>query len=370
MHTKTNKSNPDLQKYNWPPVQTYMGLTKQQKLFFSLNTPDQGIYLENLRSDTNKHREFVNNTLGIISSYLFGYEDSPCYLEENFQLEVDMSRAKIVLEHELLNYILAVSNVGIELTQQNIFAYLHKLAQRNAIVTHKLYDFIANEASKENILEFLFLETMRNEVVDDEVALLSVGLQGMLKNTIIANLYDECGKNNLIWFHTYWLRMFCNETDTFESIKIYRQETPWFSKISINLFNAFLTRSPYKLRGYGYFLISEGIVAPHFKKILTGLKRVGFDDRNISVYYTSHLKIDPNHTMELVEGLKNQLPVLSARELKEIYLGAISAINGIAMQYDYLLKYFVEQNTSPHIISQALKKYENLKASNVVSQCD
>ncbi|MBC3840408.1 hypothetical protein GXW82_09790 [Streptacidiphilus sp. 4-A2] len=48
-------------------------------------------------------------------------------------------------------------------------------------MVHPLFEFIRDEASRAQIERFLQCELIRNEVVDDEVALLVVGLQGMQK---------------------------------------------------------------------------------------------------------------------------------------------------------------------------------------------
>jgi hypothetical protein len=73
-----------------------------------------------------------------------------------------------------------------------------------------LFDFIETKASKEAIIEFIRLEVLRKEVVDNEVALIVVGLQDNMKKVMVSNLWDECGNENLNKFHTYWLRQLIN----------------------------------------------------------------------------------------------------------------------------------------------------------------
>ncbi|VVM20018.1 hypothetical protein BSPWISOXPB_5494 [uncultured Gammaproteobacteria bacterium] len=47
--------------------------------------------------------------------------------------------------------------------------------------------------TKNEWVEFLLLETIRNEVVDDEVAMMIPGLQHSMKQVMSSNLWDECG---------------------------------------------------------------------------------------------------------------------------------------------------------------------------------
>jgi hypothetical protein len=51
-------------------------------------------------------------------------------------------------------------------------------------------------------LKFLLLETIRNEVVDDEVAMMIPSLQHSMKQVMSSNLWDECGNGNIDNFHT------------------------------------------------------------------------------------------------------------------------------------------------------------------------
>ncbi len=101
---------------------------------------------------------------------------------------------------------LKIEEVPFFTNQKDAISHLKHLAMKNSGVLHELFNFIETEASKEAIIEFLRLEVLRNEVVDDEVALIVVGLQGNMKKVMVSNLWDECGNGNLNKFHTYWLR--------------------------------------------------------------------------------------------------------------------------------------------------------------------
>jgi Iron-containing redox enzyme len=100
-----------------------------------------------------------------------------------------------------------------------------------------------------------------------------------------------------------------------------------------------LTRPGYKYRAYGHFLVTEGWVAPHFERVVAGLQRVGLRHRAITVYFTAHLRIDPHHTDEMLEGLLYQQPALTQREIDEIILGAHSAASAGVHMYDRMLSH-------------------------------
>jgi len=335
------KESPELQEQCWPPVQKFAGFNQSFKEFISLALNDQRQLLDSVRQNTEEHEKLVQEYLGEIYSYLLGYEDSPCYLMADDQLEIELQQSKILLERELMNYLLnSSSTLKQELNQAEAAEYLSKKILDNSGTHHKLFDYIEQTASRAAISTFLQNEVIRNEVVDDEIAWLVNGLQGLLKKVAASNLWDECGRGKLKDFHTYWLRMFLEESNGWNKIVEYRQSLrPWFAKITSNSLNMLLTRPGYKYMAYGYLLLSESWVEPHFKKILAGMSRVGFSTEGLSIYFTAHLKIDPYHTNELLEGLAHQEPNLSQVEVDQVLLGAQLAIAAGTAQYERMLPY-------------------------------
>jgi Iron-containing redox enzyme len=334
----TISDNLSLQKYYWPPVNSFVSLDEELMNFF--NDPDKQNKLYNLTCDSEAHGAFLNNHLGSIYSYFYGYSDSPCYLNSNIVLELSIQEAKLMLEHSLIHEWLNVPRSPQFKNNNDAIKYLEELVINNLGVSHELFDFIEIEASKESILEFLRLEVLRNEVVDDEVALMIVGLQGNMKKVMVSNLWDECGNGSLTRFHTYWLRQLIDKQLGWDSFLKYRlTKKPWFSAIGSNSLNSLLTRPQYKFRAYGHFLITEAWVKPHFLKIIKGLNRVDMTNNDIQIYFTEHVNIDPYHTKEMLSGIEHQNPPLNLNEIREIVIGAYQAIEANLKQYTLVLKH-------------------------------
>jgi hypothetical protein len=332
--------NPQLQKYQWPLVNLFKQFDTKLLNFLNDSRENKRLTLANLLHDTETHGTFLNNHLGTIYSYFYGYPDSPCYLNSDIDLELSIQEAKLILEFSFIEEWLKIPEVSFFTNQKDAFTHLKDLAMDNSGVSHELFDFIEIEASKEAILEFLRLEVLRNEVVDDEVALIVVGLQGNMKKVMVSNLWDECGNGNLPKFHTYWLRQLIDSLLDWNDFLQYRSEKqPWFSKISSNSFNSLLSRPQYKFRAYGHFLITEAWVESHFVKILNGLERVGLTKSDIQIYFSAHTKIDPHHTKEIISAMEYQSPILTLEEIREIFIGAYQAIEANLQQYKRVLKY-------------------------------
>lgn len=329
---------PRLQSHDWPPVATFEAFTPPVAAFLALSADEQRARLVALRGDDEAHGDLVNSCLGVIYAYVYGYKDSPVYLRGDVALETRLLTAKLILEEEMIEHWLPAYPLPVPTNQQALADYLEDFIvnpERNVGVYHEFWDYIRDEATYEGMREFLRLVLCRTEIVDDECALLLVGLQGNMKKVMASNLWDECGNGALTRFHTYWLRRMLERTGDWDGLPDYRRshQKPWSSGVLSNMFNVLLTRPGYKLRAYGCFLVTESWVEPHFVRIIEGLQRVGLDHDDVSVYFRAHVKIDPHHTTELIEALRHQTPALQPAEIAEIMRGVSLALSGAIAQY-------------------------------------
>jgi hypothetical protein len=332
---------PALQRHAWPPVNAFERIPDGFRDFIMLEPARQVAVLEQVRNDDEEYGRTLHSYLDVVSSYVFGYEDSACYGRLDDELETRLHAAKILLERELLERWLRAAPVPEHIVdQRQAHDYLIELSRDNASLVHPLFGYLRTTAGPKALQVFLRNEATRNEVVDDEVAMLLAGLQGPMKLAIASNLWDECGRGRLESFHTYWLRRLIEKTDDWEGLRRYRRtERPWFTQITTNVFNIFLTRPGVRLMAYGWFLINESWVEPHFADILAGLARVGIDDDDIAIYFKAHRTIDPMHTAELSGALAVQHPPLAARQVALVLGGAHAAVAATTAQYDRMLGY-------------------------------
>jgi hypothetical protein len=326
-------------------VPAFGGFTPEFERRLRLDPEALAAELAALRDDTDQHGAVLHDGLKEIYSYELGYRDSPCFFAENDEQERRLSSAKIAYERELIDGWLpaqrgwsAHPDPAQVNDQRQLARALREVAADNLGVDHPLYDYLATEASAQAIRLFLHNEVVRNEVVDDEVALLVGGTQGLLKSAVSINLFDECGRGTLKHFHTYWLRMLLEELG-WEALAEYRSRRPWFAGITSNDFMMLLTRPSYRMAAYGYFLITEGWVPPHFEKLLAGKRRTGFGRDGRDIYFTAHVEIDPTHTEELIVAVENQDPAPEPHHCRQILGGVRIAIAGATAQYDRMLDY-------------------------------
>ncbi|MGH3623138.1 MAG: iron-containing redox enzyme family protein [Sciscionella sp.] len=323
----------------WPPVAEFTGFDPELCEFMVASEAEQQALLAQLRTNPHDHGRFLHQHLAEIYAHWFGYRDGAFTRHTDDAEEQRLFATKITLERELFQHWASTDPEPRFADQFEAADYLDDLAATNPGVGHPLFEYLATEAPREQLDRFLQCELIRNEVVDDEVAMLVVGLQGMQKAVAAANLWDECGRGKLENFHTYWLRRLLDATDGWGPLYEFRRDHPWFAKFTSNMNAALLTRPSRKLMAYGCFLVFESWVEPHFVRILDGLTRVGVLDDEVRIYFTAHVKIDPRHSRELSDGLRLQRPLLTPDEVRDVVHGAHLASSAGKRQFDHMLDY-------------------------------
>jgi hypothetical protein len=346
----------DLQARYWPPVEPCApDGSRLAALLRDESRLDTGAVS---RGDPEEHLRTVNSLLSEVYAYTLGYRDGLCTDAPDPRTESAILRIKIQLEDELLWALrrgLPATPGGLPAVpgglpavpgglltepipdgQAAVADYLAGLAAANRAVAHPLFGYLRDRATVDQVRMFLWAETIRNEYVDDEVALLAVGLQGRQKVTVVANLWDECGRGRLVNFHTYWLRrLIAAGPGGWEGFREYRAGGhPWFAGITSNVFMLLLTRPALKMAAYGTFLLNESWVEPHFEAIIAGLRRLGITDDDTLIYFKAHVTIDPRHSAELIDGVRGQVPELTPAQLERIVLGARLAEAAACLAYD------------------------------------
>ncbi len=326
----------------WPPVETMANLPLEMEELMLENYDN---IIPKLKSITNNKAEYdkaIMDILGVIYSLFFNYKDSPNCLIEPKNIH-NVFKLKAILEDMMVNEIISPTIPDDESIYESVDScceYLNDLANNNSGLNHSFFDYTKDKMDKPQWEEFLLMETIRNEVVDDEVAMMIPGLQHSMKQVMSSNLWDECGNGNIDKFHTTWLRRLLKSLNKEQEIIRYRLNKPWFVSLTSNSLNSFLTSIGKVYQAYGHFLITEGWVAPHFSKMLVGMDRVGLTSNDVQIYFTAHKTIDPFHTAEMLSGIKQMQPKLSSQQLRGIVEGACQAISAGSLMYDKLNKHF------------------------------
>ena len=331
----------------WPPVNAFQRFDPSHAELLSMSPRQREDYITNLSAvDRDQHVAVTMGALSTIYAHYFGYIDGPCHLGLSDEEEVELFQLKLLLENEFLTTILASKQAVPQEATASVAAaceYLEQFVVTNAGVEHRFFEFAKNQMTLAQWQEFLLIEVVRNEVVDDEVALMVPGLQHAMKQVMASNLWDECGNGHIDRFHTNWLRRLLTTMGAWDRLLQYRSHKPWFTGLTSNSLNLLLTRPGKSYAAYGHFLVTEGWVCPHFEKMVQGMERVGLTDDEVQIYFDMHIKIDPHHTQEMIAGIRQMQPPPTQKQLQGILTGAHQAAAAGSLMYDELLHYFAEQ---------------------------
>mgnify|MGYP002515193473 CR=1 FL=1 len=337
------KDKPQLQDLYWPPVNFYQ-INQLLHNYLTTNTSLEEFIANEKRYD--KIGEKLNIALSEIYAYMYGYKDSILFQRQNKDLDILILTKKIEVEEYFLHNWLNIEKFPDTsfLNQEDLAIYFEEESINSEGMHHSFFDFIADEMDREAMIHFLKTEICRNEYVDDEVALLTVGLQGNMKKVSASNLWDECGCGLLQNFHTYWLRRLMLNITDYESFLDWRLTKPWQFSLTSNIFNCLLSNPALKLAAYGCFTTTEQWVECHFNKIIKGMRRVGLCSGDALVYFEKHKTIDPHHTEELVQAIRFQSPRLTKEELAIIHKGSLLAIKVAVLAYDRMLDFYTKNS--------------------------
>ena len=158
---------PPLQSKEWPPVAAFDKLDDDLLELLAADTAGKRALVAAKRGNHERHGGYIHKCLNTIYAYVYGYVDSPCYLESEPGLEISLLTAKVILEEELLRSWLPLRPLPTIKNQREAVEYLRDFTGSNVGVRHELWDFIRDEIKESGMREFLRLVTCRNEVVDE-----------------------------------------------------------------------------------------------------------------------------------------------------------------------------------------------------------
>lgn len=210
--------------------------------------------------------------------------------------------------------------------------WYQQVNQEHKDKVRSFFQYLAKEASLEELAYYICLEEQVDGSFDDMIALAQLGVQGHMKLVMAANYWDEMGNGNEREMHT---AMFAVSTSYMKDlIKDFftLSEAPVAGLKNGNVLMMYALRRKYIPRLLGAIGILEDTASERFSATVEGLKRFNLPYEVIE-YHEAHIHIDSNHGHE---WLKHVLIPLVKREDKalihEIAKGVLIRFN-IASDY-------------------------------------
>lgn len=203
---------------------------------------------------------------------------------------------------------------------------------------HRLFDFLANEANRDQIQSLFHHDASLNMRFFDVIALAAVGSNSQIRSEIAKNLWDEAGNGNQVNAHTTrfgnLLHSMKNSFDKHSALN----SLSWEGLAGYNLFSYLAINRKNYAALIGCLAATELLDPSNYKKLLRGCARTGLTEELDLSYYREHIQIDVDHAdgwlNNVIDPLIANDPVLSS----DILFGAFFRLETCAAYYDWLFE--------------------------------
>jgi hypothetical protein len=185
-----------------------------------------------------------------------------------------------------------------------------------------LFDWLAEEATLDEMRWFLTQEAAGEAGFDDLVALTQVKLPVPAKLELARNYWDEMGRGNEGGMHGPMLERTCAGLELAPTI----DDTVWQSLALANTLTAFATTRRYAYHSVGALGVVELTAPTRVAKVAQGLKRLGCEPK-VRKYFDLHAVLDVKHSEDWNREALRPLVAEDPRRARALAEGAMIRLN-------------------------------------------
>lgn len=186
------------------------------------------------------------------------------------------------------------------------------------------FEYMATQASAEEIAFYVCMEEQVDGKFDDVIALSQLGLSGDAKLALAENYWDEMGNGAVADMHTV----------LFEKSAVHMREILSRAGIDVgalvpsaalrngNILMLYALRRRYALRLLGAVSILEHTAPRRFQKTAQGMRRLGFAEDAV-YYHEMHVAVDAKHGDDLFRRVLGPIVEQNPAAAEEIAMGAL-----------------------------------------------
>jgi hypothetical protein len=208
------------------------------------------------------------------------------------------------------------------------------MCKAHPAASHRVFDFMASEASLEHFRVFFESDAHLNLRFFDLLALCLVGTAGTAKTELASNLWDEAGRGNGAAGH---VTLFANALAVVGGRAPHGSDLhdqTWQALAGHNLFVALCASRKNQFKAVGLMAATELLDPSQYAKLVAGCERVGFP---VPTYYSEHVEIDIVHGDGWLDNVVTPIASANPAAAKEILEGVALRLNSCLHYYDCLL---------------------------------
>jgi hypothetical protein len=161
-----------------------------------------------------------------------------------------------------------------------------------------VYDWLAEEATLDELVAFISLEGGPDADFDDLVAICQVGLRGLPKLTLGANYWDEMGRGELEAVHTALHQQMAAALDV-RSVPTDQLPIEALERKALNGYLA--TNRALQPEMLGSLGMIECQAGPRCRRVVRAMQRLGVPDGALP-FYAEHAIADPHHGKDWLDA--------------------------------------------------------------------
>lgn len=211
------------------------------------------------------------------------------------------------------------------------------------VSNHKLFEFLRQDASLEEIKTFILSDSVLNLEFFDYLALSIIGVTDLVRAEIISNLWDEAGQGCIQKFHTTKFSQVLSSLGLQYNRKHIIQNMSWEGLAGINLFS-YLSLYPFnKTKLFGFLAATEMLDPPHYHQLIQGLLRVNKNNKINMDYYVEHESIDIEHANGWLNNVILPILLMQPDKIQDFWLGFYLRLDSAQRYYDRMFDQFMNK---------------------------
>jgi len=182
-------------------------------------------------------------------------------------------------------------------------AAMRTIARRDAVPP--VYEWLAHDASFDQVVEFIAIEGGPDAGFDDFVALCQVGISGVPKLALGTNYWDEMGRGTLADVHTALHGRLVRALDL-PTLAIEALPLQALERAALN--GVLVTNRAFQPELVGALGLLELQAGPRCRRVVTALQRIGAPADALP-FYEEHAVADPRHGKDWLTRVVGPLAV-------------------------------------------------------------
>lgn len=203
---------------------------------------------------------------------------------------------------------------------------------------HALFDFLENQATEEQLREFVFQETPFDIHFGDLVAALIPGVYGAAKLELSHNFWDEMGNGDLKRTHRQLRLDMMSEVGIDARAHVDGLDRFWVEELELaNMYLGSSTDRTLMAQALGMLLATEHVVPGRIDRQIKGWLRVGYGLDQLE-YLTEHVTVDVAHAAGWLNEVVQPTLVAHPECLPDIVAGVERRLAGSLRVCDVALR--------------------------------